>query len=170
MTTKRHGLLSSTKTLVILSLLCALSIVLEKFVGINTPFFRLNLGYLPVVLSGMLFGVGGAVFVGTLADLISHMQYFNIFFALLAMVESAIYGLFLNPVAKDKKDMLKKSILCQLVITIIVHAGMNTLLLWVLYRSFNPIRFISGTLTFPLRAASLYFLLKYREQFERQII
>jgi hypothetical protein len=44
------------------------------------------------------------------------------------------------------------------------------LLLWVLYRSFNPIRFVSGALSFPLRAATLYFLLKYREQFEKQII
>ena len=97
MTTKKRGLLSSTKTLVILSLICALSIVLEKFVGINTPVFTLNLGYLPVALSGMYLALVEQ-FCWNTSGLNKPYAVFNIFLRCLHG-ESTIYGLFFKPVS-----------------------------------------------------------------------
>ena len=61
--------LFSTSTLVTLGLLTALSIILERFLGIMpTPNIRIAFGHLPIILAGLLFGpVAGAV-VALLAD------------------------------------------------------------------------------------------------------
>ena len=68
-TSKPSKKLFTTSTLVTLGLLTALSIILERFLGIMpTPNIRIAFGNLPIILAGLLFGpVAGAV-VAILAD------------------------------------------------------------------------------------------------------
>ncbi len=62
--------LGSTRSMVQCALLIAISIVLTHMLTISTPILRINLGGVPILLAGIVFGpVGGAV-VGALADLI----------------------------------------------------------------------------------------------------
>ncbi len=62
--------LRSTKSMVQCALLIAISIVLTHVLTISTPILRVNLGGVPILLAGIVFGpIGGAV-VGALADLI----------------------------------------------------------------------------------------------------
>ncbi|MDO5022363.1 MAG: folate family ECF transporter S component [Eubacteriales bacterium] len=164
---KQRSASISTKTLVILALLTGMSFILEKYLGISSPLFKLHFGYIPIALSGMLFGLPGALLTGVTADILSNIQYFNIIWVLLAALEAAVFALFLHPESKDQKQMLRRALLCQLTVSLVIQAGLNTLLLWLMYRSFNPIRFVSNALTFPFKTASLYFLLKYRKQLER---
>lgn len=157
----------SVKVLVILALLAALSVVLEMFLGVNTPFIKIHFGYLPIAAAGMLYGILPAVLVATVADIISNIQYFNIFFVMLAVLEGAIYGFFMSWRAKSQKQMLWQAIICQLVISVVVHAGLNTLLLWLLYNSFLPTRFVMNAITYPIKVLTLYIMLRYRPAFER---
>ena len=60
---------NSVRTLTMLALLVAMSIVFSRVLSISTGFVRFNLGSLPVLLAALLFGPGGFA-VGAVADMI----------------------------------------------------------------------------------------------------
>ena len=63
--------LFSTSTLVTLSLLTALSIILERFLGfMPTPNIRIAFGNLPIILAGLLFGPVAGGIVALLSDIL----------------------------------------------------------------------------------------------------
>jgi riboflavin transporter len=57
-----------TKTIVTLALLVALSIVLTRILAVNAGPYRLSIGSMPIVLSGLLFGPIAGAMVGFVAD------------------------------------------------------------------------------------------------------
>lgn len=61
---------SSVHTLTALALLVAMSIVFGRVFSISTGFLRFNLGSLPVLMAGLVFGPGAGFAVGALADMI----------------------------------------------------------------------------------------------------
>lgn len=65
-----HKSKTSVRTLTVLALLTAMSIIFARVFTISTGFVRFNLGALPVLLAAVLFGPGGGFAVGALADMI----------------------------------------------------------------------------------------------------
>ena len=61
---------TSVRTLVMLALLVAMSIVFSRVLTISTGFVRFNLGSLPVLLAALLFGPWAGFAVGAVADMI----------------------------------------------------------------------------------------------------
>ena len=61
---------TSVRTLVMLALLVAMSIVFSRVLSISTGFVRFNLGSLPVLLAALLFGPGAGFAVGAVADIV----------------------------------------------------------------------------------------------------
>ena len=61
---------TSVRTLTMLALLVAMSIVFSRVLSISTGFVRFNLGSLPVLLAALLFGPGAGFAVGAVADMI----------------------------------------------------------------------------------------------------
>ena len=61
---------TSVRTLVMLALLVAMSIVFSRVLSISTGFVRFDLGSLPVLLAALLFGPGAGFAVGAVADMI----------------------------------------------------------------------------------------------------
>ena len=61
---------TSVRTLSMLALLVAMSIVFSRVLSISTGFVRFNLGSLPVLLAALLFGPGAGFAVGAVADMI----------------------------------------------------------------------------------------------------
>ena len=61
---------NSVRTLTLLALLIAMSIVFSRVLSISTGFVRFNLGSLPVLLAALFFGPGAGFVVGALADMI----------------------------------------------------------------------------------------------------
>ena len=61
---------TSVRTLVMLALLTAMSIVFARVLTISTGFVRFNLGALPTHLAAVWFGPAGGFAVGALADMI----------------------------------------------------------------------------------------------------
>ena len=61
---------NSVRTLTMLALLVAMSIVFSWVLSISTGFVRFNLGSLPVLLAALLFGPGAGFAVGAVADMI----------------------------------------------------------------------------------------------------
>ena len=61
---------TSARTLTMLALLVAMSIVFSRVLSISTGFVRFNLGSLPVLLAAVVFGPGAGFAVGAVADII----------------------------------------------------------------------------------------------------
>ena len=61
---------TSVRTLVMLALLAAMSIVFSRVLSISTGCVRFNLGSLPVLLAAVLFGPWAGFAVGAVADMI----------------------------------------------------------------------------------------------------
>ena len=61
---------TSARTLTMLALLVAMSIVFSWVLSISTGFVRFNLGSLPVLLAAVVFGSGAGFAVGAVADII----------------------------------------------------------------------------------------------------
>ena len=61
---------TSVRTLTMLALLVAMSIVFSRVLSISTGFVRFNLGSLPVLLAAVVFGPGAGFAVGGVADII----------------------------------------------------------------------------------------------------
>ena len=62
---------TSARTLTMLALLVAMSIVFSRVLSISTGFVRFNLGSLPVLLAAVVFGPGAGFAVGAVADIIA---------------------------------------------------------------------------------------------------
>ena len=60
----------AVRTLTAMALLIAMSIVFSRVLSISTGFVRFNLGSLPVLLAGILFGPWAGFVVGMVADII----------------------------------------------------------------------------------------------------
>lgn len=159
--------LISVRTMVILALLSSISVILEMFLGINSGQFKLNFSYLPIAVAGMLYGLVPAVLVATVSDILSNLGNFSWPFVILAALEGAVYGFFLHHGKSEKKQILLQAVYCQLVVSLFIHAGLNTLLLWTLYHYFDPIRFLINAITFPIKVFTLYKILEYRPILER---
>ena len=65
---------TSVRTLTMLALLVAMSIVFSRVLSISTGFVRFNLGSLPVLLAAVVFGPGAGFAVGAVADIIGGVQ------------------------------------------------------------------------------------------------
>ena len=60
---------TSVRTLTMMALLVAMSIVFSRVLSISTGFVRFNLGSLPVLLAALLFGPWAGFAVGVVADM-----------------------------------------------------------------------------------------------------
>ena len=59
---------TSARTLTMLALLVAMSIVFSRVLSISTGFVRFNLGSLPVLLAAVVFGPGAGFAVGAVSS------------------------------------------------------------------------------------------------------
>ncbi|WP_071027086.1 folate family ECF transporter S component [Peptoniphilus raoultii] len=126
----------NTKVLVRASFLCALSVVLTRFLSVMlTANLRVGLGWMPLILSGTLFGplVGGLC--GLVTDLvgvaINPMGTIHLGFTLSSILTGLIPGL-CSYFLKGKKDetVITFSVI---LVAIFVHAILNTIWLTQLY-------------------------------------
>lgn len=156
----------TTKSMAVLALLTAMSIVFERFLGFNSPYFKLHLGYLPVAAAGMLYGLVPGMMVGTLADIISNLGgNFSFIWVLFATLEAGLFAIFLHP---NMKNRVGQAVLAQLFVSILIYLIINTVALKVMYNiDLSLLRVISNILTFPVRAFTLYLLLQYRPVFQK---
>ena len=124
--------MKKTHVLVFVGILIATEIVLTRYCAIQTDIVRIGFGFIPIVLSAMLFGpvIGGTT--AMLADILGMMifprgAYFpGCTFS--ALVGGVIYGLVLY----NKPKTVLRIFLAVLLVTVIRDLGLNTLWLSIL--------------------------------------
>ena len=126
------------RMLVVLALLTALEIVLNRFLSINTAGWKIGFGFVPVVVAAMMFGPLAAGVVCGLADLIGALlfpigPYFPGFTAV-AFIMGAVWGLFLSG-KKTKNNYFLSTVIPSVINNLVLGLFVNTLWVSILYSS-----------------------------------
>ncbi len=83
-----------------LSVLVALEVILNRFCTIQTPFLKIGVSFVAVVLGGLLYGPVGGAIVGGLGDMIGALLFpfgpYHPGFSFCGALMGAVYGFFLD--------------------------------------------------------------------------
>lgn len=117
------------REIVLMGVLIALEIVISRFISIQTEFFKISFGFIPIVIMGMIFGPFLAGVGAGLANLFGFFihpvgQFFP-GFTLTAALMGTIYGFFFY----GKKIGWKKAVAASIFASVI-ETGLNTLWLY----------------------------------------
>lgn len=163
------------KELTMLAMLTALNVVMAEIFKfrILPGTLELSFGFIPIAVTGMLYGPVGAILVSVMADIIGALifQGGNFFFGytLTAFCTGLFYGLLL----KHEPVKLWKILLAQGLVSLICYAGMNTLWAYMMgyarTSQYIVTRLVVNAVAYPIYAFVLYLLLRYRKTLERAI-
>lgn len=164
----------TVKKLSALAMLMALNIVMAEFTKfpIIPKVLELSFGFVPVALCGMLFGPVPAMLMSGAADVIGAILAGVEFFpgyTLSAVLSGLFYGLFLH----KPHVSLWRIALGQLLVSLVVYAGCNTLWAYVMGygRTWQYVvtRFTVNAVAYPVYVLILYLMMRYRKSFERAV-
>lgn len=164
----RQNILKKT---MIMALMVALSVILERFLGYNDRVLSVSFSYLPIALTGMLFGIVPAAIVSALADAVGALLFpsgpFDIRFTLIALVKGALYGTMLYKAHGNRYRI----IISQALVTLVCHLALNTLVISTLigkgFFALLPLRLVKNLLFLPVEVMTLIKMSDYLPTFER---
>ena len=137
----------STRDLIIISMLMALTIVLERNFSIQTLGIRIGFGFVPVACTAMLYGpvISGVSY--ALADFIGISLFptgggYFPGFTITALLTGVVYGVFLY---NKKKNFLNVGIAVSIV-CLLLNLGLDTLWLYILLKD-GVVAYIPGRIT-----------------------
>ena len=125
----------NTYTMVTCALLIALHVVLGRFLSIQTPVVRVGFAFVPLAISGILFGPVYGAAVGGIADLLGYvvnpMGAYHPGFTLTNALAGAVYGLLLHrkegaPRMTNSRFLIR-SVIAVLITAIPLGLCLNTL-------------------------------------------
>ena len=163
----------TTREVTAMGMLVALNVVMAEVckLPLIPQVLELSLGFVPLAIAGMLFGVVPAVIVAVIADIIGALLFssgaFYFGYTLTAFFTGLFYGLFLH----RKNLKIKHLILCQLLISLFCYAFLNSLwaLNWVTKTAaeeYIGLRLAAQLGTFPVYTLVLLLLRRYRKTLE----
>lgn len=155
---------SHTKLLCLAAIFIALHIVLTNILAIQTPFIRIDFGFLAVAIFSMLFGPLKGGIMAAVADVIGCLLFFpGLYFpgfTLSAFLSGVIYGYFLY----DQKITVRKIAMASFCIFLLIDLTLNTLWLSLLYHKAAQLfllgRFIKCAILLPIQGAMIYTIYK----------
>lgn len=172
----------SVQTTVKAGFLVAISIVMTRYVFIMLPLagvgvLRISFGYLPLMLSGIMFGplVGGLT--GLAADLIGvliapqgpYHPGFTLSSVLWGVIPGLVYLRFKGSKNYDKVYSYKNIFIAVILVYVIVSLGLDTYWLSRLYGKgfiiLFPTRLIAAIISIPLHTFILRHLMKFMRSF-----
>lgn len=163
----------TVRDITIMGMLMALNVVMAEVckITIIPHVLVLSLGFLPLAISGMLFGVVPTVTVAVVADIIGALLFssgnFYFGYTLTAFLTGLFYGIFLH-----KKDLsVMRCAVCQLIISMLCYALLNSIwaLNWVTKTAageYIGVRLLAQPILYPVYLFFLLILRKYRKTLE----
>ena len=156
--------LKDAKTLAATAMLIAVAVVLGFYSLQLTDYIKIGFAFIADELTGMLFGPVAGGLMGTIADLVKYVVRptgpFFPGFTINGLVGGLIYGMVLY----KRPLSLKRVILANGLITVIVNICMTTYWLTLLYGSaffaILPARIVKEAVMFPISAALFYTVAK----------
>lgn len=145
--------MSKTKKLVLSALLLALTIVLSRFLSINTALLSIGFSYVPIALSALWLGPKYAAIISGLADLIGALLFpfgrYFVGFTISAIITGIIYGLVLYNNEKEfsNKELIIRLIIACLLVKLLIGLGLN--IIWLKITSGSAFIVILSTRVIP---------------------
>lgn len=163
----------STKEITLMGMLIALHIIMAEVckIVILPRVLELSLGFIPLAISGMLFGVVPTVTVAVVGDVIGALLFnagsFYFGYTLTAFLTGLFYGIFLH---KKELSALRVAA-CQLLVSLVCYAVLNSLwaLNWVTSAAAGEYiltRLVAQLGTFPVYTVILLVMRRYRKTLE----
>ncbi len=161
------------RDIAVMGMLVALNVVMAEIckITIIPNVLVLSLGFLPLALCGMVFGVVPSVTVAVVADIIGALLFssgsFYFGYTLTAFMTGLFYGLFLH-----KKELsIARVALCQALVSIVCFALLNSIwaLNWVSSTAagkYIGTRLLCQPILYPVYLLFLLILRKYRKTIE----
>ena len=152
----------STKKMVQISLLIALEIALTRFCSITTPIVRIGFGFIPVAITGMLYGPIWAGVAAATGDFLGAILFptgaFFPGFTLTAFLTGVTYGLFLH----NEKRSWGRIALAVGIVSLLLNLGLDTLWLYMItgkgYLALLPTRIVKCLIMSPVQIVALHLL------------
>lgn len=159
--------MKNTRVLVLSGLFLSLNIILTRVVKpIDLTLVKVDFGFLSIAISAIVLGPFLGAINAAIADIIGFFLFpsnavFFPGFTLSALLSGLIYGLFLS----RKPDSLVRLIFAVLTISLLVHLGLNTLWLSIMYKkawfAFIAPRIVKTVLMVPVQVVLIHLTWKY---------
>ncbi len=150
----------NTVSLVMIALLVALDVVMNRFLSVNTEFFKLDTSFIPMAVGAYLFGPVGGMIIAGLGDLIGalifpigpYLPYFTI--------TAALTGLWYGFVFKGKLNIFRV-LLAVIPTQILFSLILNSIFLEMLYGGvIFWVRLVQVAISTPIQIIVIFPLLK----------
>ena len=158
------------RKIILTSLLLASTIVINRFLSINTGILSIGFTFVPLMLSAIILGKKECMLIATLADLIGALLFpfgsFFIGYTISAFLTGLVYGLLLH--RKDKfvvnKSFIIRLIIATLIVTLLINGILNTIWIILTVKSASiaiiPTRVIKQLIMIPVMIFSMLGLTK----------
>lgn len=170
-----------TRKLTTYAMLIACAVVLSESFALKTELIKIHFGFIPVMMSAIIFGWKGSASVAVLADLIGLMVFPqvgapNMFFVVIAGLEGLTYGLLLY--SKDNslhgKKLFIRGMIASFIVTAILFTTFNSLFLWRLYGTeyiigAMPLRILKNVVLFCLQTVMVPTLFTIKNRIAKEI-
>jgi ECF transporter S component (folate family) len=123
------------RKLVFSGILIAVYIILAKFLSFSTPYAKVNLSFLPIALSAMLFGPWWSMATAAAADIIGTCFFEGGYFPLFT-VDAVLYALFYAIFLYKKEKTVTRIVICVLLQTVLVSIPLTPLWICIMNKSF----------------------------------
>lgn len=162
------------KKIIISALLLAATIVINRFLSINTSILSIGFDFVPLILAGIILGWKYSLLIAVLADLIGSLLFpFGTYFVgytISSALRGLVYGLLLyrkEGFKLDKKFMVKL-LIAILIVTIFINGGLNTLWLVITMKKaflvILPTRVLKQLIMIPVMFITMIALCKVLEK------
>lgn len=162
--------MSKIKKIVLSALLLALTIVLSRFLSINTPLLSIGFSFVPMILSAIWLGPKYSAIICGLADLIGALLFpfgtYFVGFTISAICRGLIYGfaLYKNGEEFSNKEFIIRLILACFTTILIVDVLMNAAWLMIMYdKAFFAVlsaRIVPQLIMLPIQIVTIFTLVK----------
>ncbi len=161
------------KKIIISALLLAASIVINRFLSINTSIISIGFDFVPLILAGIILGPKYSIIIAGLADLIGALLFpfgsYFVGYTISSLLRGLVYGflLYQKNEFKVNKKFLIRLIIAILIVTIFINGGLNTLWLVITskkaFLAILPTRVVKQLIMIPVMFITMSSLCKLLE-------
>ena len=164
MTRHRQAKTNKARSVSLVVVLLAMTIVLQRFLAIRTPIISINFAFMPVMLAGMLLGWRGSTFVAVVSDIIGALCFpsgsFFLGYTLTALLSGLVAGILYCPDGiKLERRFIIRLIICVVVTVILLNGVLNTIwVIWMLGGASTvvvPLRILKQCLMLPVEILTM---------------
>ena len=148
----------TTKDLVMMSLLVAITIILSRFLSISTPIIKIGFSFVPLTIAGIMYGPKYTMIIAVISDLVGVTLITGDFFPGFT-VTTALVGLLYGKFLYNKPKSIKNIIICTIIVNL-VELVLNTCNIYLLsgygFMATLPARALKAALMVPIKAFVIY--------------